>query len=239
MMTAYREVPSMWGTSDRRCRAGVSGALGSPAPVDGGEVRDKPSGVHRVLHVLGAVVVAVVLPALLMGALVGWLGVLALLVGVILGVAGSKLGGTYRMVFVAPMLGVAAGLGAFTAYDWWWAALVASAGVVTGAGFGFGWFGALLMVPFAATFVPPVSSGTDAVIYGVIVRSRPSTASSSPAGSAHPRSSRGTACPRQSPRAWRWCLASSWVAPLRLVSHWDGPSRTGFRSRFLYWRSTS
>jgi hypothetical protein len=159
----------MLGTPDLRCRAGVSGALGSPAHVDAGAVRDKPSGVHRVLHVLGALLVAVVLPTLLMGALVGALGVSALLVGLTLGVAGSKLGGTYRMVFVAPILGVAAGLGAITAYDWWWAALLASAGVIAGAGIGFGWFLPLLMVPCAATFVTPVSSGTDAVIYGVIV----------------------------------------------------------------------
>jgi hypothetical protein len=121
------------------------------------------------LHVLGALLVAVVLPALLMGALVGSLGVFALFIGLILGVVGSKIGGTYRMLFVAPMLGVAAGLGAFTAYDWWWAALLASVGVIAGAGIGFGWFAALLMVPYAATFVTPVSSGRDAVIYGVIV----------------------------------------------------------------------
>jgi Fusaric acid resistance protein-like len=38
-----------------------------------------------------------------------------------------------------------------------------------GAGIGFGWFLPLLMVPYAATFVTPVSSGRDAVIYGVIV----------------------------------------------------------------------
>ena len=147
----------------------MSGALGSPAPVDAGEVRDKPSGAHRLLHVLGAVLVAVVLPALLMGALVGALGVSALLIGLILGAVGSKIGGTYRMLFVAPVLGVAAGLGAFTAYDWWWAALLASAGLIAGAGIGFGWFLPLLMIPFAATFVTPVSSGRDAVIYGVIV----------------------------------------------------------------------
>ena len=121
------------------------------------------------LHVLGAVLIAVVLPTLLMDALVGRLGVSAVLTGLILGVVGSKVGGTYRMVFVAPLLGVAAGLGAFTAYDWWWAALLASVGVIAGAGIGFGWFLPLLMVPFAATFVTPVSSGTDAVIYGAIV----------------------------------------------------------------------
>jgi hypothetical protein len=44
-----------------------------------------------------------------------------------------------------------------------------SAGVIAGAGIGFGWFLPLLMVPFAATFVTPVSSGRDAVIYGAIV----------------------------------------------------------------------
>jgi hypothetical protein len=121
------------------------------------------------LHLLGAVLVAVVLPTLLMGALVGSLGVSALLTGLTLGVAGAKIGGTHRMLFVAPMLGVAAALGAFTAYDWWWAALLASAGVIAGAGIRFGWFLPLLMIPFAATFVTPVSSGTDAVIYGLIV----------------------------------------------------------------------
>ena len=147
----------------------MSGAFESPAPVDAGEVSDKPSGAHRLLHLLGALLVAVVLPAVLMGALVGRLGVSALFIGLTLGVVGSKIGGTHRMLFVAPMLGVAAGLGAFTAYDWWWAALLASAGVIAGAGIGFEWFAALLMVPYAATFVTPVSSGRDAVIYGVIV----------------------------------------------------------------------
>ena len=50
-------------------------------------------------------------------------------------------------------MGLAAGLGAFTAYDWWWAALLATVGVIAGAGIGFGWFAPLLMVPYAATFV--------------------------------------------------------------------------------------
>jgi len=138
------------------------------ADVDTGGA-DKPSGARRVMHILGAVVVAVVLPALLIGALVGSLGVAAMFVGLALGVVGSKIGGTHRMLFVAPMIGVAAGLGAFTAYDWWWVALLASVGVIAGVGIGFGWFLPLLMVPFAATFVTPVSSGTDAVIYGAIV----------------------------------------------------------------------
>jgi Fusaric acid resistance protein-like len=147
------------------------GSPKSPATVeaDAGRAQDKPSGARRIIHILGALLVAVVLPALLMGALVGRLGVSALFIGLTLGVAGSKIGGTHRMLFVAPMLGVAAGLGAFTAYDWWWAALLASVGVIAGAGIGFGWFLPLLMVPYAATFVTPVSSGRDAVIYGVIV----------------------------------------------------------------------
>ena len=71
------------------------------AEPDAGRVGDKPSRVHRLLHVLGALLVAVVLPALLMGALVGSLGVLALFIGLVLGVVGSKIGGTHRMVFVA------------------------------------------------------------------------------------------------------------------------------------------
>ena len=111
----------------------------------------------------------VVLPAVVMAAVVGALGVSAMFVGLILGVAGSKIGGTRRMLYVAPVLGVAAGLGAFTAYDWWWVALLAAVGVVAGAGIGFGWLPALLMVPYAATFVTPVTTGTDAVIYGVVV----------------------------------------------------------------------
>jgi len=107
------------------------------ADVDTGGA-DKPSGARRVMHILGAVLVAVVLPALLVGALVGSLGVSAMLIGLTLGVVGSKIGGTHRMLFVAPMIGVAAGLGAFTAYDWWWAALLSSVGVIAGAGIRFG-----------------------------------------------------------------------------------------------------
>ena len=129
---------------------------------------EKPLG-RRLLHIVGAVVVALVLPAWLMWAVAGSLGVSAMFVGILLGLVGAKLGGTRRMLFVAPVLGVAAGLGAFTAYDWWWVALLAAAGLLAGAGIGFGWFAPLLMVPYAATFVVVVSTGTDAVIYGVVV----------------------------------------------------------------------
>src|SRR5262245_51648016 len=102
---------------------------------------------HRLVHILGAVLVAVVLPAVVIGVLVGTLGVYALIMGLLLGVTGSKVGGTRRMLLVAPVMGVGAGLAAFTAYDWWWAVLVAITGVIAGAGFGFGWFATLLMIP--------------------------------------------------------------------------------------------
>ena len=90
-------------------------------------------------------------------------------VGLLLGATGCKLGGTRRMLVRRAAPGSRGGVGASTAYDWWWVALLASAGVLAGAGIGFGWLGPLLMVPFAATFVTPTASGTDAVIYGVIV----------------------------------------------------------------------
>src|SRR5580765_6900388 len=89
--------------------------------------------------------------------------------GVLLGGVGAKLGGTRRMSYLAPLMGLAAGLGAFTAYDWWWAALLATVGVIAGAGIGFGWFAPLLMVPYAATFVVPEASARNATVYGVIV----------------------------------------------------------------------
>ena len=73
------------------------------------------------------------------------------------------------MSYLAPLMGLAAGLGAFTAYDWWWAALLATVGVIAGAGIGFGWFAPLLMVPYAATFVVPEASARNATVYGLIV----------------------------------------------------------------------
>src|SRR6478609_1895562 len=138
------------------------GDLAAPSP-------QEPSGSHRVLHLLGALIVGVVLPAVLVGALVGELGVSALFTGVVWGAVGAKLAGTRRMVYVTPLVGVAAGLGAYTAYDWWWVALMAATGVLAGAGYRFGWFAPLLMAPYAATFVTPVSTAQSAVIYGAIV----------------------------------------------------------------------
>jgi len=78
--------------------------------------------------------------------------------GLLLGAPGSKLAGIRRMLYIAPALGVAGGLGAYTAYDWWWVALLTIAAVITGAGIRFGWFAALLMLPYAATFITPVST---------------------------------------------------------------------------------
>ena len=136
-----------------------AGAPGSTPPAAAGDqagARDKPSGGHRVLHILAAVLVGVVLPALLLDALVGRLGVSAIYVGAFPGaVLAPGWGGTRRMLMVAPVVGLAAGLGAFSAYDWWWAALLAATGVLAGAGIGFGWFAALLMVPYPADLCDP------------------------------------------------------------------------------------
>jgi Fusaric acid resistance protein-like len=122
----------------------------------------------RLVHIVGAVLVVFVVPALVVWALVGEFGASAMTIGVLLGGVGAKLGGSRRMLYVAPGIGVAAGLGAYTAYDWWWVALLAIVAVIAGAGIGFGWFGPLLMVPFAATFPTPVASTRNAVVYGVI-----------------------------------------------------------------------
>jgi Fusaric acid resistance protein-like len=130
---------------------------------------DTRSGGRRVGHIVGAVAVVAVLPALLMWVLVGEFGATAMFTGLLLGGVGAKLGGTHRMAYLGPGMGLAAGLGAYTAYDWWWAALLALMGVIAGAGIGFGWFGPLLMISYAATFVVPEASGKNATVYGVIV----------------------------------------------------------------------
>jgi Fusaric acid resistance protein-like len=121
------------------------------------------------MHILGALLVAVVMPVVLVGAVVGELGAGAMLVGLLLGAVGSKIGGTRRTLYLTPAIGLAAWLGALTAYDWWWVALLAVAAVIAGAGIGAGWLPALLMIPFAETFAAPTESGRDALAYGVIV----------------------------------------------------------------------
>jgi hypothetical protein len=137
-------------------------------PEDIEAVPDKPSGAGRAIHVIGAIVVVVVLPVVQMDLLVGSFGANAMFMGLVYGVVGGKLGGTRRMLYLAPLVGVSAGLGAFTAYGWWWVVVLAILGVVAGGGMRWGWLPPLLMLPFAATFATPTSSGRHAVAYGVI-----------------------------------------------------------------------
>src|SRR5262245_48068083 len=125
-------------------------------------VPDKSSAAGRVIHVVAAVLVVVVLPVVLMDVLVGGFAADAMFVGLVYGVVGGKLGGTRRMSYLAPAVGVAAGLGALTAYDWWWVVLLTVSGLIAGAGIGWGWFLPLLMVPFAATVATCVSSARHA-----------------------------------------------------------------------------
>lgn len=101
-----------------------------PSAADTAGVSEKPSGARRVLQILGAVVVVVVLPVALMDALAGKLGSSAMVLGLLVAVVGAKLGGTRRMLYLAPAVAVAAGLGAITAYDWSWVALLAVVGVI-------------------------------------------------------------------------------------------------------------
>jgi fusaric acid resistance family protein len=144
--------------------------VGDAEQVDGNAAAaDRPSDSRRTAHIVGAILVVAVLPALVLWALVGEFGAAAMFVGLLLGGVGSKLGGARRMAYLAPGMGLAAGLGAYTAYDWSWAALLAITGVITGAGIRFGWFAPLLMIPYAATFVAPEASARDATVYGVIV----------------------------------------------------------------------
>jgi hypothetical protein len=136
-------------------------------PEDIEAVPDKPSGSRRAIHIVGAVVVVVILPVVLVDVFVGKFAANALLLGLFLGVVGSMVGGTRRMLYIVVPFGVAAGLGAFTAYGWWWVGLLALLGVVAGAGIRFGWLPSLLMLPFVATFASRVSSGRHAVAYGI------------------------------------------------------------------------
>ncbi len=127
---------------------------------------DKAASARRVMHIVGAVLVAVVLPVVLLETLVGKFAADAMVLGLLFGVIGSMVGGTRRMVYLAVPFGVAGGLGAFTAYGWWWVGLLAILGAIAGAGIGFGWLPSLLMLPFVATFASRVPSGRDAAAYG-------------------------------------------------------------------------
>ena len=138
--------------------------------VEGGaaDASANQSRTRRVIQIILAVLVAFVVPVALLHAFVGPSAANAMVPGVLVGALGSKIGGTRRMLYLASAVGLAAGLGAITAYDWWWVGLLAATGVVTGAGIGFGWMLPLLMIPLVATFASPAASGQQSVVYGVI-----------------------------------------------------------------------
>ena len=118
------------------------------------------------MHVIGAILLVVVLPVVLMDVLVGRFGANAMFMVLVYALVRAKLGGTHRMLSLAPLVGFAAGVGAFTAYGWRWVLLLAFLGVVASAGMRWGWLPPLSMLPFAATFATPVSSGRHAVVSG-------------------------------------------------------------------------
>jgi predicted anti-sigma-YlaC factor YlaD len=107
-------------------------------PEDAEGAPGAPSRARRALHVVVAALVVVLLPVVLVDIFVGVFAANALLLGLFLGVAGSMAGGTRRMLYLAVSFGVAAGLGAFTAYGWWWVGLLAllASSLVRGSGSG-------------------------------------------------------------------------------------------------------
>jgi hypothetical protein len=58
---------------------------------------------------LGAVLAAVVLPSVVLWVLIGEFAAIGMFVSVLLGGVGARLGGTRRMTWVAPAVGLAAG----------------------------------------------------------------------------------------------------------------------------------
>jgi hypothetical protein len=127
----------------------MTGATGDVASAG---VPSQPSRRRRMIHILGAALAGVVLPVVVLYLLLGTLGSRAMVIGLMVGVVGSKLGGTRRMLYLAPAVGVVGGLGAITAYHWSWVVLLAVVAVIAGAGMRFGWLPSLLMLTFAATF---------------------------------------------------------------------------------------
>src|SRR5262249_20461560 len=127
--------------------------------VDSAVVPGQPSRLHRMIHILGAALVGVVLPVVVLYLLLGDLGSRAMVIGLVAGVVGSKLGGTRRMLYLAPAVGVVAGLGAISAYHWSWVVLLAVVAVIAGAGMRVGWLPSLLMLTFAAAFPVSTASG--------------------------------------------------------------------------------
>jgi hypothetical protein len=141
--------------------------VGQPEDIEA--VPDKPSGTGRAIHVIGAILVVIVLPVVPMDALVRSFGANAMFMGLVYGVIGAKLGGTHLMLSLAPLVGFAAGGG--TSIHRLRLVVGRLAGLPRGrgrAGMRWVWLPSLLMLPLAATFATPVSSGRHAVVYGVI-----------------------------------------------------------------------
>jgi hypothetical protein len=118
-------------------------------------------------------------------------------------------------------------------------ALLAAIGAIAGAGIGFGWMPALLMVPYAATFVTPVSTGTDAVIYGAIAAIATGYGIILARRFGAPGVVEGDRRPAPVAALVAVGLASSWVPAQQLVWPWVGPSPTGFPNRCSSWCSIS
>ena len=91
--------------------AASSGIRDAQAATAADAASGKLSRARRIAQVLVAVFVFVVLPMVLVGELVGEFGAGVMAVGLVLGVVGSKIGGTRRMAYLAPAIGVAAGWG--------------------------------------------------------------------------------------------------------------------------------
>ena len=73
--------------------------------VDSAGASSQPSRRRRMIHILGAALVGVVLPVVLLYVFLGDLGSRAMVIGLLVGVLGSKLGGTRRMLDLAPAVG--------------------------------------------------------------------------------------------------------------------------------------
>src|SRR5262245_37088184 len=112
--------------------------------VDSASVPGQPSRTHQMIRILGAALVGVVLPIVVLYLLLKDLGSRTMVIKLLAGVVGSKLGDTRRMLYLAPTVGVAARLGTITAYHWSWVVLLTVVAVITGSEMRFGWLPSLL-----------------------------------------------------------------------------------------------
>jgi Fusaric acid resistance protein-like len=140
------------------------------------------SRARRLIHIVLAVLVAFVAPVLLLDAVVGQYGANAMVLGVLVGALGSKIGGTRRMLYLAPAIGLAAGLGDRLR-------LVVGGSACCGERRRGSWDrvrmdAPLLMIPFVATFASqcrrdnmrwPMGFGAAAVVEGQRVRAATAT----------------------------------------------------------------